>query len=65
MTSVSLSILYQTSFINCIVVGMTSAVGAYVVLKVGDADYVVKLKPTKASYNQELFEGDEKEGGED
>ncbi len=46
-------------------IGLTSAVGAYIVLKVGNADYVVKLKPTKASYNQELFEGDEKEGGED
>ena len=61
----SLSILYQTSFINCIVIGITSAIGAFLVLKIGDADYVIKLKPTKARYNQELIEVEDKEGGED
>lgn len=35
------------------------------VLKIGNVDYVIKLKPTKARYNQELFETEEKEGGED
>ena len=37
---------------------MTSAIGAFLVLKIGDADYVIKLKPTKARYNQELFESE-------